>query len=201
MDQHFEVVSSNHISIIDGIMLGCLYYPVFFVIKDDILKIPFLNTLCKTNGCLFINRQQKDRGAIYQQLKEYVAKNGKNGNKLIMFPEGTTTNGDYILNLKKGVFTLNSKLLILRISYGGLCREGFNGTPILDNLLLYFLQFDGTISIKELEVVDSKEENLSYCRELYLKDGLLDKPIFLEELLKIDAEFKSVLHSTKDKEA
>ena len=82
-------------------------YHAGFMSKEDVLKIPFIGRISKGVCCLYVNREnQKNRDEIFnllqKRLNDYY--NKKNLFPLVMFPEGTTTNGKYILSFKKGTF-------------------------------------------------------------------------------------------------
>ena len=56
-------------------------------------------------------------------------KNGKKFNPVLIFPEGTTTNGDYIVSYKKGPFIPRAplKMLVLKVN-----SQVFN--PFIDDI-------------------------------------------------------------------
>jgi 1-acyl-sn-glycerol-3-phosphate acyltransferase len=87
------VIISNHVSYVDGIILGSIF-PIVFVSKREVKSWPIIgqwNTLC---GTVFINRQKK--GLVAHLVKEMTAKLGQQAN-ILLFPEGTSTNGERLL--------------------------------------------------------------------------------------------------------
>jgi len=79
----------NHISWFDIPSLGSCV-PVHFLSKDEINSWPFVGWLATKAGTLFIKRGV--RGAAEQSITD-IAQALKNGGHVIIFPEGTTTDG------------------------------------------------------------------------------------------------------------
>jgi 1-acyl-sn-glycerol-3-phosphate acyltransferase len=87
------VVISNHTSYVDGIILGSIF-PILFVSKREVKSWPIIgqwNTLC---GTVYIDRQR--RGLVSALVREMTAKLSQQAN-ILLFPEGTSTNGDRLL--------------------------------------------------------------------------------------------------------
>jgi len=87
------VIISNHVSYVDGIVLGSIF-PIVFVSKREVKSWPIIgqwNTLC---GTIFINRQRK--GKVSSLVEEMKRKLKQEAN-ILLFPEGTSTNGERML--------------------------------------------------------------------------------------------------------
>lgn len=87
------VIISNHMSYVDGIILGSVF-PVVFVSKREVKSWPIIgqwNTLC---GTVYIDRQRK--GLVAALVREMTAKLSQQAN-ILLFPEGTSTNGERLL--------------------------------------------------------------------------------------------------------
>jgi 1-acyl-sn-glycerol-3-phosphate acyltransferase len=87
------VIICNHVSYVDGIVLGSMF-PIVFVSKREVKHWPIIGpwkTLC---GTIFINRQRKD--LVASLVKEMSQKLKQEAN-IFLFPEGTSTNGERIL--------------------------------------------------------------------------------------------------------
>ena len=67
-----------------------------------------LSDLCSGLQCLYIDRNsQESRDAVLEQIGERqsaIEVRNEPFNKLCLFPEGTTTNGRYLIKFKKGAF-------------------------------------------------------------------------------------------------
>ncbi len=87
------VIISNHVSYVDGIILGSLF-PVVFVSKKEVKSWPVIgqwNTLC---GTIYINRQRKE---LVPLLIEEISRKLTQEANVLLFPEGTSTNGERML--------------------------------------------------------------------------------------------------------
>jgi 1-acyl-sn-glycerol-3-phosphate acyltransferase len=87
------VIVANHVSYVDGIVLGSIF-PILFVSKREVKNWPIVgqwNVLC---GTIFINRQRK--GLVASLIRELTRKLKQEAN-ILLFPEGTSTNGEKML--------------------------------------------------------------------------------------------------------
>ena len=87
------VIIANHMSYVDGIVLGSIF-PIVFVSKKEVRSWPIVgqwNILC---GTIFINRQHKEQvGQLVQEMSRKL----KQDANILLFPEGTSTNGERML--------------------------------------------------------------------------------------------------------
>jgi len=95
---------SNHVSYLDIPLLATVADGIF-VAKADVSKWPVIGTLAKLSRTLFVSRK------AVNTLKERneIAKRLKSGEKIFLFPEGSSSNGQELLNFKPGL--LSSALL------------------------------------------------------------------------------------------
>lgn len=87
------VIISNHVSYVDGIVLGSIF-PILFVSKREVKNWPIVgqwNVLC---GTIFVNRQRKELVGVL--IRELTRKLKQEAN-ILLFPEGTSTNGEQML--------------------------------------------------------------------------------------------------------
>jgi 1-acyl-sn-glycerol-3-phosphate acyltransferase len=61
----------------------------------------FLGQICKFASCLFVER--RSRGNLDQEIKE-ITDALNYGHNVLIFPEGTSTNGDEVLRFKRPLF-------------------------------------------------------------------------------------------------
>lgn len=80
---------SNHVSWTDIPLLGMLT-PLSFLSKAEVRHWPVAGWLAEKAGTLFIRRGSGDSRLINQRLAEQLHR----GRNLLIFPEGTTTNGE-----------------------------------------------------------------------------------------------------------
>lgn len=83
-------IISNHVGYLDGIILGSLF-PLVYVSKSDVKKWPLFGWMSTAGGTIFIDRKRREKSTDY--IQETAATLKKEINVLI-FPEGTSTNGE-----------------------------------------------------------------------------------------------------------
>ena len=108
------VMICNHVSYVDGIVLGSMF-PIVFVSKREVKRWPIIGlwkTLC---GTIFINRQRKD---LVASLVEEVRRKLKQEANILLFPEGTSTNGERILPFQTAPFAapLRNRSIIVPVT-------------------------------------------------------------------------------------
>jgi 1-acyl-sn-glycerol-3-phosphate acyltransferase len=79
---------ANHVSWTDIPLLGALQ-PLSFLSKAEVRDWPLAGWLAHKGGTLFIRRGAGDSGQVGQQLTRHL----QQGHHLLIFPEGTTTDG------------------------------------------------------------------------------------------------------------
>ncbi len=84
---------ANHISWLDIIALGSLH-PLLFVAKEEVAGWPVMGYLARRLGTLFVRRGDAEQTA---SIAEQMAWQLRQGKQLMLFPEGTTTNGERVL--------------------------------------------------------------------------------------------------------
>lgn len=113
----------NHISYTDIILLGSIL-PVRFVSKDDIRKWPVIGWVAKSFGTLFVSRSVRRVAIGVEQVRNVLAQ----GDSLVLFPEGTTSDGCRVLPFKSSYFELPDEVIIQPISLSYVLRDGLSMT-------------------------------------------------------------------------
>ncbi|XP_021303923.1 lysophospholipid acyltransferase LPEAT1-like isoform X3 [Sorghum bicolor] len=115
-------IVSNHVSYVDILYHMSASFPSF-VAKRSVARLPLVGLISKCLGCIFVQRESKTSdfkgvsGAVTERIQR--AHQQKNAPVMLLFPEGTTTNGDYLLPFKTGAFLAKAPLrpVILRYPY------------------------------------------------------------------------------------
>lgn len=99
-----EFVVANHLSYVDILVLLSLF-PASFVTSEEIRETHFLGQVTAGAGCFFVERR-RDRRSPEVLQKEIHRMTGalRAGNNIVVFPEGTSTNGETVLSFKKTLF-------------------------------------------------------------------------------------------------
>ncbi len=128
---------SNHVSYLDIPVLSSVING-YFVAKSEIASWPVIKHLARAQNTIFIERRPSKAKSQIQVLRN----NLELGNKLILFPEGTSTNGAEVLPLKSSLFsaaeTDKVDILIQPVSvvYGQFLGEGMD-QKVRDNFAWY----------------------------------------------------------------
>ncbi|XP_075648692.1 lysophospholipid acyltransferase LPEAT1 isoform X1 [Castanea sativa] len=115
-------IISNHVSYIDILYHMYSSFPSF-VAKRSVGKLPLVGLISKCLGCVYVQRESKSSdfkgvsGVVTERVIE--AYQNKSAPMMMLFPEGTTTNGDYLLPFKTGAFLSKVPVrpVILRYPY------------------------------------------------------------------------------------
>lgn len=96
--------ASNHTSYLDIMVLASLI-PGSFVAKREIANWPFFGVLAKLQRTVFVVRDRKHAATQRDEMTERLA----NGDDLILFPEGTSNDGNRVLPFKSSLFAVAQK--------------------------------------------------------------------------------------------
>ena len=94
------LLAVNHASWIDILVLGSVA-DVVFVAKSEIRDWPIFGYLAKLQKTIFVEREQKrDAGNQVSEISSRMAA----GEVVVLFPEGTTSDGNRMLDVKSSLF-------------------------------------------------------------------------------------------------
>jgi 1-acyl-sn-glycerol-3-phosphate acyltransferase len=95
---------TNHQSMMDIIViLASLPGPIGFIAKKELLSVPLINIWMMAMGCIFLDRKSLRKSVA--SIKK-GSQSIKNGNSMVIFPEGTRSQGGAPQEFKKGSFHL-----------------------------------------------------------------------------------------------
>ena len=93
------VLVANHVSWLDIPVLFAIA-PVRFVSKIEVSRWPVIGWMARLGRTVFIDR--KDRGRVQDKARE-VTDALRAGDLIVIFPEGTTSDGNRVLSFKSGL--------------------------------------------------------------------------------------------------
>lgn len=115
----------NHLSYIDVLILAALK-PACFVTSVEIQETPILGQICQLAGCLFVERRsRKNLSHEVEQLSHALICNVP----VLIFPEGTSTNGEEVLRFRRPLFqaAIDAQVPVVALS---LNYTELDGSPI-----------------------------------------------------------------------
>ena len=107
-------IISNHLSYIDGFVLGSIF-KVIYISKKQVRSWPFFGIIARLGATVFIDRSRKDLSIFYVgEIKNLLS----SGINILLFPEGTSTNGRQLLPFQPIFFSspIQAKAEILPVN-------------------------------------------------------------------------------------
>lgn len=127
LKQQNHLIVANHVSYTDIIILSSIY-PLVYITSVEMGENPFLGDITRLGGCLYTNRKK------HTSLPAEIANFSQaliNGFNVVLFPEGTSTDGSTIKEFRKSLFQIailaKAPILPICIKYTHL-----DGMPIAD---------------------------------------------------------------------
>jgi len=160
---------SNHQSNFDiAVLLTYLPVPHGYVSKIEMTKVPVVHHWMRHMRCIFIDRKslRQTAGKILEGIKLL-----KDGHSLVLFPEGTRSKSDTMLEFKAGSFKLATKaeVPIVPISINGTFRIlEANGGSIAPTDV--YVKIHPAIPTKDLEDLKSLPDRVHKIIEEGLKN-------------------------------
>ncbi|HXZ67103.1 MAG TPA: lysophospholipid acyltransferase family protein [Alphaproteobacteria bacterium] len=96
------LIAANHTSYFDIPVLGALG-PVAFIAKTEVKRWPFFGLCADLNRTIFVDRNNRAR-AIYD--RNQIQARLRQGDRLVLFPEGTSSDGNGILPFKSALLSV-----------------------------------------------------------------------------------------------
>lgn len=137
----------NHSSYLDIPVLGALI-DACFVAKSEVARWPFIGSMSKLQNTVFIERRSSRAGVQRDVLRETL----EAGKSLILFPEGTSSDGMRTLPFKSSLFSIVEKPLSngqrVRIQPVSLLCTEIGGLPIGRSWRPYYAWYGDMTLIK-----------------------------------------------------
>jgi 1-acyl-sn-glycerol-3-phosphate acyltransferase len=94
------LIVANHLSYLDILALSALA-PFVFIAKKEVRSWAIFGWMAHTAGTLFVDRERKlDTGRVNESVSEALSA----GLPVVLFPEGTSTNGSAVLPFRPSLF-------------------------------------------------------------------------------------------------
>lgn len=96
-----RLIVSNHASYLDIVVLGSLIEGCF-VAKSEVATWPFFGQLAKLSRTVFVARDNRREA---KEQRDRIAAQMADGDSIILFPEGTSTDGNHVDHFKTSLFS------------------------------------------------------------------------------------------------
>jgi 1-acyl-sn-glycerol-3-phosphate acyltransferase len=147
---------SNHVSYVDVLVISSLL-PAVFITSVELKRTLVLGTLARLGGSIFVER--RNPSGLKREIRD-IARALDQGFPVVLFPEGTTSNGDCVEQFKNSLFnaavSAGSDILPFCLRY-----TKINGQPVTpgnrDAVFYYggmtfFRHLPGLLSRKSVDV-------------------------------------------------
>ncbi len=171
---------ANHVSWLDILAISSTVQ-TSFISKFELKKWPIIGFLANNTGTIFIKRANKsDINFVINNISDHL----KKGKSVMLFPEGTTTNGALIKKFKSSLFQSaidsNSKIQAIAIRY---IRNKKLDTlaPYIDNhnfiihIFRIMAQPETNVNLyinKEITTNNNNRQNLRFETHIQIKTSL-----------------------------
>jgi len=192
------LVAANHISWADIMVLGAKA-DVRFIAKAEVAGWPGMGTIARLNRTVFVEREQKRKSG--EQASE-IAQRLIGGDALVLFPEGTTADGNFLLPFKSTLFgaaklALDAGAETVYIQPVALCYTRLHGLP-LGRYRRLFLSWTGDVGLLPslLEILRQRamDVELHFGEPVAFTATSSRKDIAREVETRVRTTFRSILH-------
>jgi 1-acyl-sn-glycerol-3-phosphate acyltransferase len=176
-NQKQYLIVANHISWMDIIVIQSIK-PSIFVAKSDVASWPLFGWVAQMTGTIFIKREKvSDIKKALKKMKRRLIKRS-----VCIFPEGTSTNGRYLLPFKSNLFqssidTNKSILpLCLRYKQKGMYSDKaafIDDMSLVDSIIKIKKEIDISVEVEVLQPVrprGNRKELAVYVQEILHKN-------------------------------
>jgi len=114
------LIVSNHMCYLDGAILAAIFGAPKIIAMQGTLKAPLIGFFAEEIGVIEVNRSDKNsRSATLEAIRDHSATWEPGKRPMLLFPEGTTSNGDSVLEFKKGAFVPGKPVRPVVLTYTG----------------------------------------------------------------------------------
>ena len=148
------IVISNHVSFLE--IFYFMGLGMSFLSKKSVSKIPLMGPVCTTIQSIYVDRDSEEaRKNATEAIQARVSRIERHGDMLplLVFPEGTTSNGRTVLKFKRGAFETNTPLKIFSVRFessSGVLPATV-GMTTLQSILLLFTTTNIHMHVNEFE--------------------------------------------------
>ncbi|UOM33585.1 1-acyl-sn-glycerol-3-phosphate acyltransferase [Acuticoccus sp. I52.16.1] len=122
------LITANHVSWLDITVIGSLM-PLSYIAKSEVAGWPIFGTLAKLQRTVFVERERRAKtGAVAGEIAERMT----GGDVMVLFAEGTSSNGTHVLPFKSSLVGGAAKAI-----------EAAKGSATVQPLAINYTHLDG----------------------------------------------------------
>lgn len=171
----YAAIVSNHCSWADILIMMSHFFPSF-VARHSTINIPLIGVISQLMGCIYVDREQSFAARqqagitkqptalgvssmVKQRMLDMAAGKLPDARPVLLFPEGTTTNGHYLLPFKSGAFLAGLPVQPVVLRYGqGRFSPTWEMMPAARHMLLMLFTPLHSVTCYELPVYVPNEK-------------------------------------------
>ena len=112
-----NIIVANHACVGD-VLFSLWYIAPAFLSKAEALHIPYVGAVTRALGCVLVDRgSAASRAAARDAISQRAAARSEDAPPLMIFPEGTTTNGLSVIAWERGAFAPGQPVIPVGIAY------------------------------------------------------------------------------------
>ncbi|XP_042468818.1 lysophospholipid acyltransferase LPEAT2-like [Zingiber officinale] len=157
------IVVCNHISYIEPIFFFYELIPTM-VASESHDSLPFVGTIVRAMQVIYVDRfSPQSRKLAIHEIKRKASSN--DFPRVMLFPEGTTTNGRFLISFRLGAFLPGLPLqpVVVRYPYVHF-DQSWGNVNLLKLMFRMFTQFHNFMEVEYLPVIfpdESKQQNIT----------------------------------------
>eukprot|EP01080_Neovahlkampfia_damariscottae_P006596 gene6596-10759_t len=181
------IIVSNHLSMADILFSIEEFGMTSFVARGNLVNFPFFGSFLQQIECILVeNGSQVQKEILKRQIEYYK---NDSSQRLVIYPEGTTTNGNFILPFKKGAFFAGLPVQIMIIKqHWNHFQPTWETIPEFNFYFRLFTQFQNYVEIIHLPVYYPNENEIK------------DPELYAENVRKLMAKMSNLKLSSSTRE-
>ncbi|XP_068649995.1 lysophospholipid acyltransferase LPEAT2 [Aristolochia californica] len=165
--ENAPIVVSNHVSYVEPIFFFYELFPTI-VASESHDAIPFVGTIIRAMQVIYVNRfSASSRKHAVSEIKRKASSDGFP--RVLLFPEGTTTNGRVLISFQLGAFIPGYAIQPVVVRYPHVFfDQSWGNTSLIKLMFRMFTQFHNFMEVEYLPVVfplENKKESASQFAE------------------------------------
>ncbi|WOL05269.1 hypothetical protein Cni_G13996 [Canna indica] len=161
------IVVCNHVSYIEPIFFFYELFPTM-VASESHDALPFVGTIIRAMQVIYVDRfSPESRKLAIHEIKRKASSNGFP--RVMLFPEGTTTNGRFLISFRPGAFVPGFPVQPVVVRYPYIhFDQSWGNIQLLKLMFRMFTQFHNFFEVQYLPVVlpdESKQQNAVHFAE------------------------------------